>query len=236
MRQRVLSVIIICFSIIVGATDVFAQNLGSMDEPPRLRDLEPLLVQMVYLIWALGGIIFTILLMWIGFQYMTSAGDPQKKEELKKKGRNWLIGLVIFFVGYPIVATIYDVLGIGSSNLDCYEQISTPGFHFFFPDICTEPMLGSFAVNSSCDASTATDLPSIRCCHNSIVAPVGENIKVNQNMMIRFDRGADGQCTSCAIAVACSPLTFCQIDGEDCPFTSTTPYNYVYDGSTFIRN
>ena len=161
-------------------------QLGTIDEPPRLRDLQPMLVEMIYLIWALGGLFFTVLLMWIGFQYMTSAGDPQKKEELKKKGKNWLIGLIIFFLGYPIVSTIYDVIGIGSANPECYEQVDTPGFHFFFPDVCTDAMSGMYETGMSCndgEYSVDTLISEGFCCLSNarFIVSTSETVAVDTN-------------------------------------------------------
>ncbi len=196
---------------------VAAQGLGTADEPPRLRDLEPLLVQLIYMIWALGGLLFTVLLIFIGVQYMASGGDPQKKEELKKKGRNWLIGLVLFFVGYPIVATIYDVLEVGVTNPECYQQVKTPGFHFFFPDVCTDPQKAStkYDINASCNPATGgvepSELAANKCCFNTgavtIVYPIDKWIGNTPGTLFRYERNARGYCASTSSADMCSTAT-----------------------------
>ena len=155
------------------------------DSPPRLRDLEPLLVQVVYMAWALGGLIFTVILMVIGFRYMTSFGDQQKQQDLKNRGKNWIIGLIIFFIGYPIIVSIYGVIGIGEVNQDCYQDIVTPGFHFFFPEICTDPQasgdkyaLGSPSCNAFNDDEKQILVNSNRCCDGFY------NIILNDRMLL----------------------------------------------------
>lgn len=215
------SIIIFLFLI----TFVSAQSLGTADAPPRLRDLEPLLVQIIYIVWAMGGLIFTVLLMIIGFRYMTSMGDPQKQEEIKKKGKNWIIGLIIFFIGYPIVLTIYNVIGIGETNEQCYSKIVTPGFHFFFPDVCTDPQASSskFALGAECknftDEEKGVMMDGHKCCsldQNSIF-PTDKWIQTYESadsiesvlVLYSYDFSENGDCTrksSCAIgAEGCQP-------------------------------
>lgn len=184
-----------------------ANDLGDLSSPPRLRSLEPILVQIVYMIWAFGGLIFTVLLMVIGFQYMISMGDPQKQEELKSRGKNWIIGLIIFFIGYPIILTVYNVIGIGDTNSECYEDIKTPGFHFFFPSICTDPEAGStkYAIGSECGSGTDVsmdELASSRCCDttNEIILPsnvVIQRYKEGAGVIDKFEvtKQSSGECT-----------------------------------------
>lgn len=194
--------ILVTAAIFVGVS--YAQ-FGDLTEPPRLRDVEPLLVQMVYLIWALGGLLFTAVLMYIGFRYMTSGGDPQKKEEMKKRATNWIIGLLIFFGGYPVIITVYDVLGIGDTNSDCYEQISTPGFHFFFPEVCTDAQAGGskYDVDVDCSTYDVQEMQQLvsrgNCCYNTgttaYSAPTGEYIcSASGVTIISLQANANGFC------------------------------------------
>lgn len=225
MKKKIVFVILL---LSYSVSSVSAQ-LGTMNEPPRLRDLQPMLVEMIYLIWALGGLFFTVLLMWIGFQYMTSAGDPQKKEELKKKGKNWLIGLVVFFLGYPIVSLIYDVIGIGSANPDCYEQVSTPGFHFFFPDVCTDPTDGtrtSIGERVDLDVLSETERAEVvarlvredKCLFGDIVLDNFSAVYMqpNDTVVRYYDNNDDA---------VCEGTTY----GRNS--TGSPPYSYIYNGN-----
>ncbi len=207
LSVRFIIIFLLIAFLLVGS--VFAQ-FGSGDEPARLRDLEPLLVQLIYVIWALGGIIFTAALMFIGFLYMTSAGDPQKQEALKKRATNWLFGLILFFAGYPLVLTAYNVLDIGQSNPDCYKSVSTPGFHFFFPDVCTDPLEGTeFLVGQTVQKANLTEEEFIqklidgkRCVLNDKYAPVESYIfSKDDYKLYKYKMESNGNCLKYDIVV-----------------------------------
>ena len=104
-------------------------------EPPRIQSLEIIAVRLLYTAWACGGLLFLILLVYVGFLYMTSAGDQGKVETAKKRGGQWIIGILLFFFSQPIVATF--MRGLISDNTDCFKDLRDPGFTFFFVDVCT---------------------------------------------------------------------------------------------------
>jgi len=103
--------------------------------PPQLRQLEMWFVRLLYALWALSGIFFTFVLIWIGFQYMTSFGNEVALAEVIKKFRNWMIGLGLVFLSYPVLNTFFRMLPIDQSQ-SCYADLSLPGFQFFFPNAC----------------------------------------------------------------------------------------------------
>lgn len=196
------------FLLTIGVS--YAQSLGTADSPPRLRELEALGVQLVYFVWGVTGLIFTVLLMIIGGRYMLSAGDQQKQQALKDKGKNWLFGLILIIIAYPIVLTFYNVTGIGGTSA-CYQDIKTPGFHFFFPTICTDPSAESaHALGNSC--TTGQDLGSNqKCCFGSVfstpglIMPVGYGVRytgikpllastVVANQVYTYERQSDNSC------------------------------------------
>lgn len=105
--------------------------------PPQLRVLEFWFVRILYAIWAVAGIFFTIVLIWIGFQYMTSFGNEVALAEVVKKFRYWIIGMGLVFLSYPGLVTFFNVLAVDTSQ-DCYQQLEDQliGFQFFFPNAC----------------------------------------------------------------------------------------------------
>ncbi len=104
-------------------------------EPPRLQELEVIAVRLLYAAWACGGIIFMVMLVLIGYTYMTSAGDQGKVESARKRGGQWIIGFLLFFFSQPIVATLMK--GLISGNTTCFKDLTDPGFTFFFNSVCT---------------------------------------------------------------------------------------------------
>lgn len=105
-------------------------------EPPQLRELQYVVIRFIYAAWAFGGIVFMLLLVVIGFIYLTSAGDEQKAEQAKKRGGQWVIGVLLYFLSQPVVATI--MRGLISNEAECYANLRDPGFTFFFSTVCSE--------------------------------------------------------------------------------------------------
>lgn len=102
--------------------------------PPTLQIVEVWFVRIIYLLWALAGVAFTASLIWIGFKYMTSFNNQYDLGKTIGDFRKWLIGLAIIFLSYPILVTFFRILPL--SNSQCYDDISMPGFQFFFPTVC----------------------------------------------------------------------------------------------------
>lgn len=104
--------------------------------PPKLQQLEVWFVKILYMAWGLSGIVFTFILLYIGFLYMTSRGNDKMMADVKTKLRNWFVGLVLVFLSYPVLNTFFKVIGINEDA--CYYDITQtmPGFKFFFPTVC----------------------------------------------------------------------------------------------------
>lgn len=153
MVERILRTSLVFFSIVfmifspllsiplvnAQSTDYLAScPVGSTDlncNPPTLIEVQYTVVRLIYATWACGGFIFLILLLLIGWTYMTSGGDSGKIEEAKKRGGQWIIGFLLFFLSRAIVATMMRGL-IGDNP--CYNTLRDPGFTFFFNDVCTD--------------------------------------------------------------------------------------------------
>lgn len=120
----------------------------AVPRPPTLRQLEYWFVKIVYLAWAASGIIFTVILMWIGWLYMTSFNNEFLLADVIKRMRNWALGLAIVFLAYPILNTFFNVLGLRRS--ECFENINLPGFQFFFSTACNIDEISEAQCISDC--------------------------------------------------------------------------------------
>jgi len=123
--------------------NVYAETLDCLDPnnatapectSARLRDFQDLAVKLLYFVWAAGIPIFTALAIFIGYQFMISGDNVQKQEELKKRGLYLVIGIVLFFAAHPIASVLMKLMI--NSPTDCYTNLDTPGFTFFFPNVC----------------------------------------------------------------------------------------------------
>lgn len=106
-------------------------------DPPQLQEIEYFAVRILYIIWAAGGLVFLILMIIIGFTWMTSGGDEGKIATAKKRAGQWIVGFLLYFLSQPIVGTLMKGL-IAPGDKDCFKNLNTPGFTFFFADVCTE--------------------------------------------------------------------------------------------------
>jgi TRAP-type C4-dicarboxylate transport system permease small subunit len=58
------------------------------------------------IVFPVAGIILLLYLVWGGFDYLTSMGDPKKAESGKNKITNAILGFVIIFVAFWIVQLV----------------------------------------------------------------------------------------------------------------------------------
>lgn len=122
-----------------GDPDRIAKSIEEYNKqckPNSLKDLQPLVVRIIYVVWLASGSVFVIGFMYIGYMYMTSFDDVNKQVEMRQKSIYLVIGIILLFASQPF-ATVLMKTVITSSN-DCFDGIGdTPGFTFFFDDVCT---------------------------------------------------------------------------------------------------
>ncbi|MBD3280561.1 hypothetical protein GF389_03495 [Candidatus Dojkabacteria bacterium] len=225
--KKIFILISVFFAIISNASAQF--DTGA--DPARLRDVEPIVVQLIYVIWGVGTLALTVLLMKIGFEYMTSFGDAQKQQEVREKGSKWLISLLVFFLAYPIILTFYNIAGIGGSDSNCYQDINTPGFRFFFPTVCTDPQASSdkYGIGADCSNFTPQELGLIngsRCClSGGVIVPTDTFIgsKSGSSGISRIFKYSNSSGN-------CSSVDSCTTFGSD--ICDELPPKYIYDNAS----
>lgn len=76
------------------------------------------------------GIIFTIVVLYGGFLYLTAAGDPDKVKTANKMFKNAVIGLIIclsaFTITQFILSRLLDAAGLGGGSTSIADQYSEP--------------------------------------------------------------------------------------------------------------
>lgn len=151
MKTKILSLLlslfIVSFVLGVRTIPVLAQggdtnfvescppNAVSEDcQPPTLQTLEFLVVRIIYAAWALGGFFWLGYFIFIATKYLR--GDPQQIEDAKKRFGIWVVGIFVYYLSYVIVGQFMSLLIKDGSA--CYNQFDgTPGFTFFFAQVCT---------------------------------------------------------------------------------------------------
>ncbi len=120
--------------------DCSANSIDPECNPATIRDAQLMVVQLIGTAWAIGGIVFFLLLLINGLLYLMSYNDELKyiikidPEDAQKRMIQWGIGFILFFLSYPIVASLMKL--IISENNDCYNDLRVPGFTVIFYDVC----------------------------------------------------------------------------------------------------
>lgn len=74
-------------------------------------DLKDFIANLIRIVLGFVGIIFLLLIIWGGIQWMTSGGNEQRIESAKKRIVNATIGLTIVIMAYAIASFVVNSLG-----------------------------------------------------------------------------------------------------------------------------
>lgn len=92
--------------------DVGRQVYGT--EQPQ--DIKVIIANGVKIVLGFVGILFILLILMGGFQWMTSGGNEKKIEEAKARITRATIGLIIIIAAYSIAYTVTNYLRIATST------------------------------------------------------------------------------------------------------------------------
>lgn len=115
---------------LAAGTPTGVPTLSSLSSFFGTASLAEIIVRGLQIFFALLGIIFLGLLIYAGFNWMTSQGDPEKVDRAKRMIYNAIAGLAIIFSALAIVTFVFNVLGLatgGSSKCDTEGEIQAFG-------------------------------------------------------------------------------------------------------------
>ncbi len=93
------------------------------EEPAQLVDLEKIFENVIQAAIPLGGIILFIVLMYGGFQFITSGGDAKKAGAAKQTLTYAIIGMVLLASAFLILRIIASFSGVTSIlNFDIFQE------------------------------------------------------------------------------------------------------------------
>jgi hypothetical protein len=127
-------------------------TLGARSGLPT-TSLPILIARIIRVILGVLGIIFTALVIYAGYLYLTARGEEEPIKKAKKILQNAVIGLVIIMTSFAITTFI---LGKLLAAAGYYSGVSTSGANY------TEPLSGSLGggiIESHYPARNATDVP-----------------------------------------------------------------------------
>lgn len=88
--------------------------LNTKHQIKDIKSLGDLISAIIPYIFGVSGIILLLMIVFSGFQILTSAGDPKAMEAGQKRLVNAIIGFIIVFLSYWIVKFVGQMLGIES--------------------------------------------------------------------------------------------------------------------------
>lgn len=84
----------------------------SGDQPATLKDLEAVFIRIVQAAVELALVVFFIMLLYGGFKYLTSGGEPKNIEAAQKTLTNAILGIVLLIGIWLILRFITVFTGI----------------------------------------------------------------------------------------------------------------------------
>ena len=78
----------------------------------NITNLGDLVSVLIPYIFGIAGLVLLLMLIFSGFQMLTSAGDPKAMESGQKRLTNAVIGFIMIFLSYWIVKFVGQMLGI----------------------------------------------------------------------------------------------------------------------------
>lgn len=82
----------------------------------EFTNLSSLITNFLPYLFSISGIILFAYLVWGGFNYLTSMGDPKKAEAGKGRITNAIIGFIIIFAAYWMVQIADVIFKLGVYN------------------------------------------------------------------------------------------------------------------------
>lgn len=79
-------------------------------------DIKDTIANLIRIVLGFVGIIFLLLIIWGGLQWMLSGGNEQKIEDAKKRIVHATIGLTVIVMAYAIASFVVSSLGQATSD------------------------------------------------------------------------------------------------------------------------
>lgn len=158
LPQRLIRYVLIFMAVFFIVTPVFTVNINASlsdfqntcstqstseeCKPLQIKDVQELVAKAISLLWSLGAVVFFLLLLFNGAVFLIGSWEDAEYilgvsiKDAKKRMTQWVVGFIMFFLSYPIMNTLLQLLV--TNDTDCYASLKEPGFTFFFPDVCNK--------------------------------------------------------------------------------------------------
>ena len=79
---------------------------GPLKDSKNFTNLASVVNNAIPVVFSIAGILLLLYLIWGGFDFLTSMGDPKKADSARGKITNALLGFLLIFAAYWIVQII----------------------------------------------------------------------------------------------------------------------------------
>ena len=85
---------------------------------PQLTCIPVLVKTLVYWGVVFAGVVAVFMIIFSGYRFMTSGGDPKGVEDARKTATYAIIGLILVFLSFFIVRTIGTITGVDAACIN----------------------------------------------------------------------------------------------------------------------
>jgi len=86
--------------------------------PPALRDIVKIIENIVSALAPVAGIAFFIMMLWGGFQFVTSGGDPKAAGQARSTLTYAIIGIILVVAAWLIIKAIEEFTGVPVTTVE----------------------------------------------------------------------------------------------------------------------
>jgi Na+-driven multidrug efflux pump len=90
-----------------GTESEIPQNFGSSGDP---KDVQEVVANLVVVFLGFMAIIFMVMLILAGFNWMTAQGNQEKVDKARSQIKNAIIGIIVILAAYAIVSFVLGVI------------------------------------------------------------------------------------------------------------------------------
>jgi hypothetical protein len=113
--KNLIKISVVVLALMMAATPVFAQLDWGINYAQNVglgtREVRDVAVNVIQTLLGILGILALIIVLIGGFRWMTAGGNEENVASAKKTIAAGIVGLIIIFFAYAIVAFVFNVVG-----------------------------------------------------------------------------------------------------------------------------
>lgn len=112
MTTKILKIYFLAASFVLSAAAASAQWMQGVPNPLKAGTFTELIASISDFLLTIGGALATLMILYGGFLYVTSAGDETKVKAAHQTLTYAIVGLVVVIIGKGFIYVIQDIIGV----------------------------------------------------------------------------------------------------------------------------